>query len=381
MGLAEDPLFRCVAAIGDSVSQGCQNVGVSVRSQRFGVPTLIARQAGAVFPLPWIAEPGYPPHIDHLLTVVRARSTDKELLVGRRLNPTVLPHNLAVAGATIADVISLTTDSIPSRGRTVAVNRLTELVLNPLGRPELGGLSQLDRAIALDPSLVFCWVGANDVVETLFYPDHPVTPPGVFRRRLAHLLDRLLHETRAELVVIGLPDLTMLPLFQLWRRRPRLLRRLGAMTAAYNEILASFDRCRGRVLFVDLQPEMARVTREGQRVEASRMPCVPADGRLDFAPLRGYRRRLLSGGLVSYDGLHPTAPGYGLMANVVIRAMRERFAIDLPLLDLEALAWEDEMLLRPNRHTWRFTALYVPAEYVRRAPQAEAAAWPVGYAR
>ncbi|MCC7495762.1 MAG: hypothetical protein IT204_25650 [Fimbriimonadaceae bacterium] len=163
-----DPRFERLVALGDSVMQGTQNVGVSRRSQQHSLPVLLARQAGAELPLPLLAEPGYPPHVDRLGMVIRSRLTHPEYLRGTRLNPAVAPRNYAVAGARLSDVLGLTCANMAALRRTRAIQRLMRLVLNPEQRPEWEGLSQVDRAIAEDPTLVLLWAGANDVIEPLF---------------------------------------------------------------------------------------------------------------------------------------------------------------------------------------------------------------------
>lgn len=352
-------LFRRVAAIGDSVSQGCQNVGVSVRSQPFGLPSLIAKQAGAELPLPWIAEPGYPPHIDRPGVVLRARLDQPELMQGVRLEPTAHHRNFAVAGARLCDVTDLTTGNLQRLGRTQAVKRLTQLVLNPLGDPALDDLSQLDRAILEDPTLLFCWAGANDVIENLFYADLAATPPVVFERRWRRMIQRLLSETTAVVVTIGLPDIAVLPLLQVFKHKPRMLRRLVATLAAYNDIIRATADRHERLIYADLGPDMQQTAEHGVSTRDWDLPYRVTQGVLTFKPLRGGFGRVESGGLISYDSLHPTQLGYSLLANTVIRAMNQQLAIDLPQFELEQVARQDPLLNNPNRYSAWLTSLYL----------------------
>jgi hypothetical protein len=47
-----------------------------------------------------------------------------------------------------------------------------------------------------------------------------------------------------------------------------------------------------------------------------------------------YSAAFLSGGIFSYDGVHPADLGYALVASRFIAAINERYDVDIPLVDL-----------------------------------------------
>ena len=371
------PLFERVVALGDSVSQGTQNVGVSVRSQTVGVPALLCRQARAELPLPLLAEPGYPPHVDNLRLVLRSRVTHPEWLRGQRLDPTVEPRNYAVAGVRLSDVIGLTCANMAQLDRTRAICRLTRLVLNPLGRPEWEHLSQLDRAIAADPSLVLLWAGANDAIEAMFYPHYGVTPREVFARHWRTALDRLLAETSAVIVVLTIPDCTLLPMLRLWRGRDRLRTLMHRTLDEYNAIIRASAARDERLVVVDLEPEVNRIHRAGVPVDGWQVPFTVAGRRLTFDALRGVPGRVWSGGLISFDGLHPTTTGYAVLTNVVIDQLNARLATGVPRLDLAAVARADTILRLPTPYSAALLNFYMHRCYGAEVDALEAQTWPL----
>ncbi|NUP99785.1 MAG: hypothetical protein HUU35_08015 [Armatimonadetes bacterium] len=376
--MAVHPLFKRLVALGDSVSQGTQNVGVSVRSQPYSLPALLARQAGADFPLPLLAEPGYPPHTDQLGTVIRSRVTHPELLQGQRLEPRLRPRNFAIAGARLADVAGLTCANMGRLPRTTAVRRMMRLVLNPLGHPAWETMTQVDRTVAEEPTAVLLWAGANDVLEALFYPHYGVTTPADFERLWRRLIGRLLAETAARIIVLTIPDVTTMPLLRVWQTRPALQQRIRRTVQRFNQSIVASQELSERVLVVDLQPEMTRIAAEGVLVDGWRLPYQVKRGRLDFEPLRGVPGVVTSGGLISFDGLHPTRIGYGVLANVVLADLRARWGVELPPVDLEELARGETMLLKPDPYSWPLLRGYLRSVYGRGVRELERGFWPAG---
>lgn len=359
-----DGLFRRFVAVGDSLSQGAQNVGVSIRSQPCGVPALLAAQAGCRFRQPYLAEPGFPPHIDRMGDVFRARLTHPELMVGQRLDPEAEVDNFAIAGARLQDVVRLSCSELRTLARTYAVARLARLTLNPLARPDWEPRTPLDFAIAAEPTAVLCWIGANDVLEAFFYPRWGFTPVEVFGRLLRHALERLMAETRAVVILPTLPDVTRAPLLWAWcKRHPRLAERARGRLAAFNEMLVASDRPDHRVCVVDIRPAFDHHVEHGLPVDGAALPFRVDQQRLTFGPLRGRPGRLTGGGLVSYDGLHPTHTGYALLVNVLIEQLNARLATSLPAIDLTATAAADPLLRRPDPYHWAALRAYCEAAY------------------
>jgi len=376
MASGHEALFERLAVIGDSVLQGAQNVGVSVRSQPHSVAAVLARQCHTELPLPLLAEPGYPPHADQLGCVLRSRTVAPELLRGQRLDPALPVRNFAVSGARLSDVIGLTCANMARLRRTRAVQRLTRLTLNPLARPEYEHRSQLDFAVALEPTAVLVWAGANDAIEPLYYPRRPVTPADEFRRLWRRLVDRLLAETNGQIIALTIPDIALVPQAEAWGR-PRLVRLLSATLAEYNRIIASEHRGESRVTVLDIGPEMIRMARDGCDVRGWSLPYQVRGDRLTCAPLRGRPGQVYSGGLLSYDGLHPTNTGSAVLADEVIKLLNNRLGVHIPPVDIAAIARTDPFAERLHPWMWPTVVAYQRLNYGAGARQVERRRWPI----
>lgn len=379
MDQVRDPLFERMVAVGDSVMQGCVNVGVSVWSQPFGLPALLARQAGATLPLPLIAPPGYPPHVNHLGPMLRGLVGRRRTLIPQRVNPDERPRNFAVAGARLADVVQLTCANahrLPPVRAVRRLTRLTRLVLNPLAEPDLEDRSQLDRAIAEDPSLVLVWAGNNDLLETIFFPGAGITPPLEFGRWWRVLIERLLSETSARIVVLTLPDVTILPILRLWRRRQRFQGLIRRTIDGYNAIIRASAARSDRVLVADVEDGLREMA-TGISTAGWDLPYRVARGRLDFAPLVGWPGVIQSGGLVSLDGLHPTPTGYAALTNGLIDLLDEKWGLDLPRIDLARIAAADPVLQRVDPWSWLGIASYLRIGAARDIAALEQERWPI----
>ncbi len=375
MASGHEALFERLAVIGDSVLQGAQNVGVSVRSQPHSVAAVLARQCGAELPLPLLAEPGYPPHVDQLGCVLRSRTIAPELLRGQRLDPALPVRNFAVSGARLSDVLGLTCANMVRLRRTRAVQRLTRLTLNPLARPEWEHCSQLDLAVALAPTATLVWAGANDAIEPLYYPWRPVTPLDQFRRLWRRLIERLLAETNGEIIALTIPDIALVPQADAWGR-PRLIRLLSTTLADYNRIILSEHRRESRVTVLDIGPEMLRMARDGCDVRGWDLPYQVRGARLTCAPLRGRPGRLFSGGLLSYDGLHPTNTGAAVLADEIVKLLNSRLGLHIPPVDIAAVARCDPFAARLSTWMWPTVVAYQRLAYGPGAAQVERRRWP-----
>ncbi len=236
--------------------------------------------------------------------------------------------------------------------------------------------SQLDRAIAAEPTLVHLLVGANDVLESFFHRRFEVTPPAQFERHWQQLLGRLLTETQAAVVVVQVPDLVVAPAVQVHRRRAGLLRRCEVTIRAYNQIITDSAAGRDRVLVVDLNDGLRDAATQGIDVADWDLPYSVRRGRLTLSPPVGLPGWLWAGGLLSYEGLHPTQTGYAMLANGVIEAVNARFGSAVPLCDLPALARSDPLLCRPSPWLWTASRLAQRLAFNAAAAKLERAPWP-----
>ena len=134
------PIFM---AMGDSLGAGVQSSDASYRTQSNSYHAVLARQVGLDFPLPLVQS-------SFLGRVL-------ELDYRSRIDPSVVSPNLSVAGHTLGDLVRLPADAVfPSQ-----IDSETDLMLFP----KLG--SQLQIAEFLRPLVALCWIGNNDVLNTV----------------------------------------------------------------------------------------------------------------------------------------------------------------------------------------------------------------------
>jgi len=91
---------------------------------------------------------------------------------------------------------------------------------------------------------------------------------------------------------------------------------ISARVAAYNNIIATVANERGAAL-VDVNGVLRQATVSG----------IPI-GSVTYTPA------FLTGGIFSYDGVHPTSFGYAYIANVWIEAINAKFGTTVPPVDL-----------------------------------------------
>jgi lysophospholipase L1-like esterase len=155
---AAAPFMQRYVAIGNSITAGYQSDGINDSTQARSYAALLAAAAGVPFRAPWLRKPGcQPPIVDF---VAQRRLAPP---AGERASP--LPqqcygladtafaaaiNNVAVPGANSYDPTG-------QQGTAVSSTALTGLLL--------GGRTQVERALDLDPTFATVWIGNNDVLS------------------------------------------------------------------------------------------------------------------------------------------------------------------------------------------------------------------------
>lgn len=203
-------LFARYVALGNSLTAGYQSGGIDDSTQRESYAYLLAtRSMETRFAYPSLAAPGCPPPIANFQTqarVVIGTAANGGAVCGLRAQAglTEILNNVAVPGATSFDLIARTTASS---------NTLTTLIL--------GGVSQVAKALAADPTFVSVWIGNNDVLAAAVsgvltatpgvLPG--VTPPATFAANFNTIADSLaLGESLEGGVAIGVINVTAAPI-------------------------------------------------------------------------------------------------------------------------------------------------------------------------
>jgi lysophospholipase L1-like esterase len=359
-----DADFSTVVFVGDSLTAGFQNGGLSVEGQTHGYAALIAQQAGFDIALPLVSEPGIPPKLllESLDPLVVAPADGP----GVRLNPREQATNLAVPGHTVADALSKrATDDV-----------LTFVVLGEPGISEGKALTQVEWAEELGPTFVFLWIGSNDFLGyAISGGTRPLTDVKAFASHFRDLLGRL-EATGAGLVVANIPEVTAIPFLieagKLAGRFDQDLTAIGPILGIRDGDYVTLDGvAAAEKMLLGLEPgplpdamvldaaEARRARRAVDRAnrfierQARRRNFPVVDVHLLFrylsyfgVPLDG---KLLTtgylGGLFSLDGIHPTRTGHALLANHFIRTLNRRYRAGIPRIRIGPIAESDPLVI------------------------------------
>jgi lysophospholipase L1-like esterase len=368
-----DADFTRYVAIGDSLTAGFMSGGLGRTAQLNSYPILINRQAtGAAagqtsgFEQPYVSDPGIP-------AVLELKSL-APLTIGPRagsgqpqnLNLQRPYNNLAVPGADVHDVVATVTDN----------GGLHDLILRGQG-------TQLQQAIALNPTFATVWIGNNDVLGAALagrvIEGVTITPVAQFEADFKTIVNALASRG-IEMAIANIPEVTGIPYVTtipfvvvnpatsqpvivngnvvpligpnglltpndrvLLTARAELAQGKGipvalggngqplsdaavlsgaeiatisARIAAYNNIIRS-EATRVSAAFVDMNAVFRELATEGINV-----------GGITFT------ENFLTGGIFSFDGVHPNAFGYAYVANLFIEAINDQFDGEIPLVNL-----------------------------------------------
>ena len=135
-------------AIGNSITAGYQSGGINDSTQALSYPVLIAAAAGVPFNVPSLNKPGCTAPVVNFLTQARVGGATAAQCFGRAASSiTNQLNNVAVPGANSFD---------PTGQQGGGSNTLTTLIL--------GGRTQVERALDVDPTFASVWIGNNDVL-------------------------------------------------------------------------------------------------------------------------------------------------------------------------------------------------------------------------
>src|SRR6188768_668699 len=194
-------------ALGDGLSAGAGDFGMSEERQPFSFPAQVARQIGTPFPQPIMEAPGIGPVIGFADLPVRLPQ-QMQTTVLQEFPPTGLYGNVSIAGLKLIDALTRRPAS-PLIHRSDGLQTALNLIL---GLPGLlmPGDAQLPTAIEYalfrQPTLTLVALGVYDVLDAAFKGD-PVWIPdeGSFRANYESVLASFAR-TPATAVVCTLPD-------------------------------------------------------------------------------------------------------------------------------------------------------------------------------
>ena len=369
------PNFATTVVIGDSLSAGFQNGSLLDSQQPNGWASLVATQAKFPLVLPLIAAPGAPAVLQ--LTSVGPPPVIQQApgVTTGRDSATTQPYDLAVPGHLLNDVINTAPVAAPTTGEEL----ITDLVLGfPLGNAN----SQMNEAIALNPTTIFVWAGNNDALQAdeSGMPSS-MTPVSTFTQEFTQLLSTLHTQTKATIIVGNIPDVTAIPYLT---PAATVIATVATETGiSQTQAATDLGLADGDLVNATGQSEVAtavsqiqlgqtvtpltdsgflsaaEVTQVQTTVEqyntAISQEVSTAGGIL--VDLHSYFQTLQSGitinnykattaflgGLFSLDGMHPTNTGYALIANQYIDALNSSAKTNIAEVDVSTVAASDPL--------------------------------------
>jgi lysophospholipase L1-like esterase len=362
-----DADFSRYVALGDSLTAGFASAALVETFQRNSYPALIERQAtgsNAGFEQPLVSAPGLGGTPGAGILVLRSLvpnlSITPELGQAQPLN-LLLPRpydNLAVPGADVNDLVATTSGGFH------------DLILRP--RPGQA-FTQLQQGLSLQPTFVTLWIGNNDALGAA---TSGRVIEGVTLTRLADFerdyraAANAIAATGAEMAIANIPDVTTIPFVTTVGRTVTgpngqqipLIGPNGQPVAAGEFVLltAQAEIAQGRGLPIPGSPPLSdavvlsadEVATIRARVDAFNaiIRAVADEKNAAFVDINAVLRRaattgiqvggvtfssaFLTGGIFSYDGVHPTAFGQAYIANLFLDAINEEFDAEIPLVNL-----------------------------------------------
>jgi lysophospholipase L1-like esterase len=362
--------FTRYYAIGDSLTAGFSSGGLVATVQATSYPALIFRQATASttgFEQPLVTTPGIPALLELrslaplVIAPVAGRGNPANLTLQRPYN------NLAVPGADVHDVVATVTDG----------GGLHDLILRGFG-------TQLQQALSRQPTFATIWVGNNDVLSAAtsgrVIEGVTLTSVASFDADFRTIVSAL-SGAGARLAIANIPNVTSIPFVTtiapvvvnpatsqpvLVNGNPvPLIGPNGLLRPGVDRVLltAAAELSQGRGIPTQLggsgQPLSDAVVLSGEEIatiqariqdfnniirsvaQQAGAAFVDMNAVLTTLSTRGisvggvtFSTAFLTGGIFSYDGVHPTQFGYAFIANEFIEAINERFNGDIPPVDL-----------------------------------------------
>lgn len=359
--------FSRYVAIGDSLTAGFQSGSLYRSSQINSYPALLHRQAtgqATGFEQPLISEPGIPGRL--VLRSLAPLSITPSEGQGSPLNLGLQrPYsNMAVPGARVRDVLVTTTGG------------LHDVVLRRSG-------TALQQALALNPTFVTIWIGNNDALAAatsgVVVDNVTLTTVDRFETDFRAIVDAVA-ATGARMAIANIPEVTTIPyvttipsvVVNPATNQPVLIGGNPVPLIGPNGLLGAGDRVllpassllaqgigiptalggKGTPLPDSVVLSAAEIATISARVNAfnniirtvaqqRNAAFVDANALLREVAQRGvpvggvtFTAAFLTGGIFSYDGVHPTSFGYAYIANAFIEAINEQFDAEIEPVNL-----------------------------------------------
>lgn len=359
--------FTKFVSIGNSLTQGEQSGSVFESAQEYSYGNLIAKQVGTTYAQALFTDPGSGGRIEVQSVSPFVTKTNSSSGTPKNLTYPAPYNNLGVKGAFLWDVANTTSSANNYTAQFGAPNAMFDAVLRGSG-------TQLQLAIAQQPTFVTLWIGNNDILAYatrggLF----PVTSASNFQTWYGQILDALA-TTNAKVVVANIPDVTSIPFFttvggQLLLGgvthvvgtkadnsvgaldlRKNLLTLQAAAELAQGKGLSAQNPLSNGVILDESEIAIAKQVINGYNQIISSLAAAKGYGVVDinafFTNVAAsgltvdgihFTARYVEGGLFSLDGVHPTSQGYAVIANEFIKVINAKFSAKIPLVNVSTI--------------------------------------------
>lgn len=212
--------FSKFVVLGDSYGAGVVSGSLNERHQKWSWASVVARQVGYSIcePTAVAADPCF------ALPLVTYPGIGPELVLVSLSGPTIAPapgqgvpvmttfgrpyNNLSVPGATVGALLTLTGAEPPTPGEPTAVS-MSRFILRGQG-------TQVQQAIAQQPTFIAMWIGGNDALSTLFSgTPATLTSEADFKARYEAVLSALVAGAPNAGMVVGTIPTVPLPYMML----------------------------------------------------------------------------------------------------------------------------------------------------------------------
>lgn len=204
--------FTRFVSIGNSFTMGEQSSSVFESAQMYSFGNLIAKQVGATYAQATFSDPGTGGRLEiEKFEIINGQLRPIIYTNPGQGTPTNLTYsapynNLGIKGAFLYDVLNARSANTCYTANFGVPNPLFDAVLRGFG-------TQLELAIAQQPTFITLWIGNNDILAYatrggLF----PPTDPGVFQNQYTQVLSAL-NAAGAQILIGGIQDALLTPFF------------------------------------------------------------------------------------------------------------------------------------------------------------------------
>lgn len=294
-----------------------------------------------------------------------------------RTNPQVPANDVGVPGQSMVTAVTTKWSIDPNNPATI--DRLEDIILGlPFVFAGAQPMSQLETAVALQPTFVSVWLGNNDALgaavgadaalltpnatfkthaETVFntlgnvkgvaalVPDVTVIPHIISQPQLKAIIAAgggTLDDAQIALV-LGVKKTDYIPMSALTSVQ-RILGGQQTGTLAANQILTKKEVKKIRKAVKQYNAEIrSEANQNGWAIVDA--GAILADLQRNGLTVPGVGRLTTSylGGIFSLDGVHPSVSGYAVIADAFVQAINAKYGTDLARIDIAAAAANDPL--------------------------------------